>query len=234
MRVFLRHMIVAAVLAGSVPAIAAEPVRQIGIYVQPFYEAARSPGERPRVAVGKQYNDLLSSSRREDILAARDLIVAKPALVTPMTMMVLAIRLYDVGLRDDAVFWFFAARGRYAILQSVLDVSSLTLVGVRNGMQDFADNAGPTLYGYAFCDLAREQATEDKALQWTIAHPYKQLFAPQLPARSDDRNKALADAHEAMKKQAADSRADLADPARRAQLQEARERSQADVKYCWK
>ena len=85
MRVFLRHMIVAAVLAGSVPAIAAEPVRQVGIYVQPFYEAARSPGERPRVAVGKQYNDLLSSSRREDILAARDLIVAKPALVTPMT-----------------------------------------------------------------------------------------------------------------------------------------------------
>jgi hypothetical protein len=66
-------MIVAALLAGSLPAIAAEPVRQIGIYVQPFYEAARTPGERPRVAVGSQYNDLLSSSRREDILAARDL-----------------------------------------------------------------------------------------------------------------------------------------------------------------
>ena len=96
-------MIVAAVLAGPLPAIAAEPVRQIGIYVQPFYEAARVPGERPRVAVGKQYNDLLSSDRREDILAARDLIVAKPALVTPMTMMVLAIRLYDVGLRDDVL-----------------------------------------------------------------------------------------------------------------------------------
>ena len=30
-----------------------------------------------------------------------------------MTMMVLAIRLYDVGLRDDAVFWFYAAKDRY-------------------------------------------------------------------------------------------------------------------------
>ena len=75
----------------------AEPVRQIGIYVQPFYEAARAPGGKPQVAVGKQYNDLLGSTRREDILAARDMVVAKPALVTPMTMMVLAIRLYDVG-----------------------------------------------------------------------------------------------------------------------------------------
>jgi hypothetical protein len=54
------------------PAIAAEPIRQVGVYVQPFYEAAREPGGKPRVSVGKQYNDLLSSNRREDILAARD------------------------------------------------------------------------------------------------------------------------------------------------------------------
>src|SRR6478735_9421706 len=136
MRVFLRHMIVAAVLAGSVPAIAAEPVRQIGIYVQPFYEAARSPGERPRVAVGKEYNDLLSSSRREDILAARDLIVAKPALVTPMTMMVLAIRLYDVGLRDDAVFWFYVAKDRFLMLAGVSDTKSIELAQVEDAVKN--------------------------------------------------------------------------------------------------
>jgi len=38
----------------------AEPVRHIGIYVHPFYEAARTPDGRPQVAVGKQYNDLLA------------------------------------------------------------------------------------------------------------------------------------------------------------------------------
>src|SRR6476659_10375509 len=143
MRVFLIHMIVAAVLAGSLPAIAAEPVRQIGIYVQPFYESARTPGERPRVAVGKQYNDLLASSRREDILAARDLIVAKPGLVTPMTMMVLAIRLYDVGLRDDAVFWFYVARARYITLEDVVDVSVRGLASASEAMKNFAKLAGP-------------------------------------------------------------------------------------------
>ena len=71
-------------------AMSAEPVRHIGIYVQPFYEAAQTPDGRPKVIVGEQFNGLLSSNRREDILAARDLIAAKPAVVTPMTMMTIA------------------------------------------------------------------------------------------------------------------------------------------------
>jgi hypothetical protein len=145
MQVFLRHIIVAVLLAGSLPAIAAEPVRQIGIYVQPFYEAARTPTERPRVAVGSQYNDLLGSNRREDILAARDLIVAKPALVTPMTMMVLAIRLYDVGLRDDAVFWFYVAKDRYIVLSEVLNVKTPQLAQADDAVRNFATLAGPVI-----------------------------------------------------------------------------------------
>jgi hypothetical protein len=34
-----------------------------------------------------------------------------------MTMMVLAIRLYDAGLRDDAVFWFYVAKDRLAWIE---------------------------------------------------------------------------------------------------------------------
>jgi len=90
---------------------AAEPVRQIGIYVQPYYEAAREPGGTPRVAVGRSFDGLASNSH-EDIVAIRDSIIRDPKRLTPMTMMVLAIRLYDVGLRDDSVFWFYAAKDR--------------------------------------------------------------------------------------------------------------------------
>ena len=97
-------------LVWPVLSLAAEPVREVGVYVQPFYEAGRTPGERPQVSVGQQYNELLSSNRRENILAARDMIIAKPAVVTPMAMMVLAIRLYDVGLRDDSVSGFTLPR----------------------------------------------------------------------------------------------------------------------------
>jgi hypothetical protein len=125
-------------------AFAAEPDRQIGIYVPPFYLAAREPGEKLQVAVGKQYNDLLSSTRREDILAARDLVVAKSALVTPMTMMVLAIRLYDVGLRDDAVFWLYVAKERYIVMSEVLDVNTQALAQADGSMQSFATLAGPS------------------------------------------------------------------------------------------
>ena len=62
----------------------AEPVRHIGIHVQPYYEAARQPGGRPRVGIGPTF-DGLASNRREDILALRDTIVADPKFVTPMT-----------------------------------------------------------------------------------------------------------------------------------------------------
>ena len=51
-------------LLAPVYALTAEPVRHIGIYVEPFYRSARMPNERPQVGVGKQYNDLLSSTKR--------------------------------------------------------------------------------------------------------------------------------------------------------------------------
>jgi len=97
--------------AFSFSAAQAEPVRHVGIYVQPYYEAARTPGGTPRVAVGRSFDGLASNSR-EDIVAIRDSIIRDPKRLTPMTMMVLAIRLYDVGLRDDSVFWFYAAKDR--------------------------------------------------------------------------------------------------------------------------
>src|SRR5262249_38532201 len=132
-------------------AVAAEPVRQIGIYVEPFYRSPETPGGKPRVAVGEQFDRLLSANRREDILAARDLIIAAPKLVTPMTMMVLSIRLYDVGLRDDAVFWFYVAKDRYLVMSEVLDVQFLGQAA--DAVRSFATLAGPIINGYAFCDL---------------------------------------------------------------------------------
>ena len=75
MRLLFRFAIfaVAAVLSPAVePASAAEPVRRIAVYVQPYYEAARTPDGKPRVAVGQTYDGLLSSNKKEDILAAKE------------------------------------------------------------------------------------------------------------------------------------------------------------------
>ena len=226
--------LVSALLVWPAFAIAAEPVRQIGVYVQPFYEAARTPGERPQVAVGKQYNDLLSSNRREDILAARDLIVARPAVVTPMVMMVLAIRLYDVGLRDDAVFWFYVAKDRYIVMSDVLDVKTQLLAQADDAVRSFSTLAGPTINGYAFCDLTKQQEAHAKAVKWVEDHPYEVMFMAQAPALPGDRaanaKRAIANARE----RAAKESAYFADAKNRDAFYATRKKNEVDAKFCWK
>jgi hypothetical protein len=152
-----RIVLAAGFVLPSLCAFAAEPVKRIDIYVQPYYQAAKTPSGRPKVAVGKTFDRLLGSNQQKDILTARDLIVAKPSLVTPMTLMVLAVRLYDVGLRDESVFWFYAAKDRYVTLSGVVDVAGSSLSGVEDAVASFATLAGPVINGYAFCDLAKQR-----------------------------------------------------------------------------
>jgi len=219
--------------AFSVSAAQAEPVRHVGIYVQPYYEAARTPGGTPRVAVGRSF-DGLASNRREDILAIRDRIVAEPKLVTPMTLMVLAIRFYDVGLRDDAVFWFYVAKDRYIVMSDVLNVKTPQLAQADDAVRNFATLAGPVINGYAFCDLARQKAAHAKAVAWVEANPYEVMFRPDVPALPGDRaanaRRAIANA----KDRAAKESAYFDDPKTREEYYATRKKNDADVKFCWK
>ena len=180
-----------ALIAWSGGAFAAEPVRHIGIYVQPYYAAARHPGEPPQVAVGASFNGPLSSTRREDIVAVRDRIIAEPKLVTPMTIMVLAIRLYDVGLRDDAVFWFYVAKDRFITLSEVVQIGPSGLAQVEDAVRSFATLAGPVINGTAFCDLAKQQTLRRTALDWVERNPYQAIFMPQLAAKPGGREANL-------------------------------------------
>ncbi len=213
---------------------AAEPVRHIGIYVQPYYGAAREPGGTPRVAVGRAYDGMLSSMKREDILAARDLIQREPKLVTPMTMMVLAIRLYDVGLRDDSVFWFYAAKDRYLTLEDVVDLNAGGLEQVVDAMQQFSSLAGPFINGYAFCDIGNQQAIRAKALDWVENNPYEAIFMERIPAKSSDRRAALRRAIGNVREMAAKERAYLGDPKNVARMRNTRATNGTDDKFCWK
>lgn len=223
-----------ALLAGAVPAVGAEPVRHIGIHVQPFYEAALTPDGTPQVSVGKQYNALLGSNRREDIIAARDLITTRPGVVTPMTMMVLAIRLYDVGLRDEAVFWFYVAKERYIVMSQVLNVKTSALAQADDAVRSFATLAGPIINGYAFCDLARQKEQHAKALEWVEANPYEVMFMASAPAFPGDRaanaRRAIANA----KERAARERAYFDDVKVRDAYYATRKQNDADVKFCWR
>jgi len=226
--------LVAALLLSAAPGLsfAAEPVRRILIFVEPFY-SRRTLDEAPVVGTGRPYADLLASQKREDILAARDMIVAKPQVVTPMTMMVLAIRLYDIGLRDEAVFWFYAAKDRFQTLTEVAAPNAPQLEVAVTAMRDFSALAGPIINGYAFCNLAMQQATRTKAIEWVEANPYDALFNERLPARTIDRAAALAEAIKTVKANAAKERGYFDDARNAAQFTAARKKNEADSKYCW-
>lgn len=228
-----RLMLLFGVLALPFSAMAAAPVEYIDVYVLPYYEAAQSKNGRPHVAVARHFDHLLSSNKRADIAAVRDMIHAQPERITPMTLMVLAIRLYDVGLRDDSVFWFYVAKDRFITLAEVLDMRSPDLAPVGTATRDFAALAGQTINGYAFCDIDKQQALRMQALEWVEKNPYQALFVPQLPARPGDRSTNLQRALHELRAQASEERAYLTQPDNVAMVARARKDNKADERYCW-
>lgn len=213
---------------------AAEPVRQLAINLPPFYVAAASPAAPPAVAVDPAYDALLASTDGARIRKARDAIAAHPDLVKPETMMVLAIRLYDTGLRDDAVFWYYAGRDRFVTMEAVLDMRSLRLARTAETVDSFIKAVGPAIDGYALCNVERHQERDDRAIEWVAAHPYKLLGYSDLPAQSEDRNAALAAAVGNLREASVNNALQMANPEMRAQLADYRKSTEADARYCWK
>ena len=220
--------------AASAPAPVAAPVRQLVVYVLPYYAAGDTFAAAPKVAVDPVYDKLLASTSASDIRKARDAIAAQPELVKPETMMTLAIRLYDTGQRDDAVFWYYAGRDRFLTMQAVLDMRSLRLAKTADVVDAFVAALGATMDGYALCNVAHHQELEDRAIAWVAAHPYKLLGYSDLPAQSEDRNAALANAVNKLREASAQNQQILAQPETLAQLAAARQKSQADARFCWK
>jgi hypothetical protein len=233
----LSRMIVAAMLACAAQAAFAatpQPVRTIPVYVNPYYQAPRSADGRPRVEVGRSFDHPLQSSDPKDIAAVRDRIAADPAVVTPMTMMVLAIRLYDTGLRDDAVFWYYVARARYITLEDTIDVSGPGLASASTAEKNFARLAGPYFNSYAFCDRARQDATLARALDWVEQHPYGVIFLDSAPAKPGDRKANLAQSIKRQRASAEAERAKFNDPKFAAKFAKARAKNKTDTMFCWK
>jgi hypothetical protein len=234
MQRYLRSVAIASFAFTFQAAFAAEPVRRIEVYVQPYYEAARTPNASPRVSVGRAYDDLLASMKKEDILKARDMIEADSRVVTPMTMMVLAIRLYDLGLRDDAVFWFYAAKARYITLEDVIDVRMSGLIAPGEAVKSFAVLAGPVINGYAFCDRVKQHAANLKAIAWAEAHPYSVLLMTQLTGKQGDRAANLKKSIAEQKAFAERERARFDDPRFAEEFAATRRNNEAGEKFCWK
>jgi len=218
--------------AASAPGSVA-PVVQLHVDVPPYYIAGATYGTPPSVAVDPQFDKLLASAKRADIQKAVVAIAAKPDLVKPDTLIVLAMRLYDVGLRDDAVFWYYVGRDRFLTMAQVLDMRSIQLTRSAETTESFLRAAGPAMDGYAYCSLAHQAEQEDRAIAWVAAHPWRILGYTELPAIADDRNAALAAAVNHLRDASRKKKALLADPKTLADLEDARQRNHAHERYCW-
>lgn len=212
-----------------------EPVKRVNIFVHPYYESAKGAAIAPKIVnVSKDHNALLASTKLADILKARDDIAKNNGLITPITLAVLAIRLYDLGLRDDAVVWFYIAKDRYATLAAVADMKASNLAPIADSFSNFADLAGIVINGYAFCDLDRQRKQREKAFKWVKDNPYQTLFLPQIPAVAGDRKQNLSSGLAAIEAKMTKEFAFLADPKNIATIKQAREKSEMKAKFCWK
>ena len=226
----------AAAAAAQAPArdeTSAKPVKQIDIYVTPYYISAKTLDSHPTVAVATAFDTQLSSNKREDILAVREAIQAQSKLITPMTLMVLAIRLYDVGLRDDAVFWFYVAKDRAITMADVLDMKAASLATADDAIDSFATLAGPFINGYAFCNLAKQRDQALESIAWTEQHPYDAVFMEKLPALPGDRAQNLRKSIETLKENTQKERQYFDDPKNLEDFNKSRKENHAAEQFCW-
>jgi hypothetical protein len=72
-------------------------------------------------------------------------------------MYVAAIRLYDLGHKDEAVHWFYSAQYRARVFSSILDKEKVGSIGseafeLKQAYLSFNQLAGEYINGYAFGD----------------------------------------------------------------------------------
>lgn len=131
-----------------------DSVDQIAIYVTPFYNSAG-----PVVRIG-QYSAGLASHDERDVVATVRQMKRHWKELRFYELYAGAIRLYDLGYRNEAVYWFYTAQYRGRLFAMIADAKKLGTIGDRafelyHAQNAFFELAGPVLNGYAFGDVER-------------------------------------------------------------------------------
>lgn len=233
MKTTLRHTLTALACAVFIAqADDRSPKRTIEIYVSPYY--SMEAGKTPQINTGiPEYDRLLASDKREDILAVRDKISADNRMITPMTMMVLANRLYDVNERDEGLFWHYAAKNRFWTLANSVDIEASGLAEAKHAMSAFVKLAGPYHNSYAFCDPAKQQAIAKRAIDWVEKNPFGAIFIEQFKRLPGDPETNIADTIRKLRDNQAQEQAFMNDPAKWAEYQQQRRENHVDEQFCY-
>jgi hypothetical protein len=123
----------------------------IDVYVTPYYNS-----KGPSVSVGR-FSSGLASAKEDEFLATITTMKKDWDQLTFPELYVAAIRLYDLGYRKEAVYWFYSAQYRGRQFGILLDQSKMGSIGspgfeLLQAQNAFLQLVGPYINGYAFGD----------------------------------------------------------------------------------
>ncbi len=147
-RAFLAMTFVPLALHGAQPEINPS---HIDVYVTPYYDS-----KGPTINVGR-FSAGLASANENDVLSTIAEMKKDWDRLTFPELYVGAIRLYDLGYRREAVYWFYSAqyRGRqFGVLPDQTKMGSIGDPGFElfHAQNAFYQLVGPYINGYAFAD----------------------------------------------------------------------------------
>lgn len=125
---------------------------RIGAYVSPYYSSTG-----PTVHVGR-FSSGLASRNPSRVLATIETMKAHWQQLSFPELYVGAIRLYDLGYRNDSVYWFYTAQYRGRQFGAFLDPVKAGGIGdpgfeLRSANAAFMQTAGTWINGYAFGNI---------------------------------------------------------------------------------
>jgi len=154
MKIWIQFCLIA--LAFAYPAVGqsvSDPAR-IEVYITPYYNS-----DGPVIEVGGFSKGLAAKNEPEFVETILKMKQSWGELRFP-EMYVAAIRLYDLGFRNESTYWFYSAQYRGRLFASLVDQEKMGSIGVPafelvQAANAFQQLVGPYINGYAFGDLDR-------------------------------------------------------------------------------
>ena len=167
--------------------------RKIQIYVTPYYNC-----EPFSINVG-EYSEQLKSGSVRKMLALADEIKSKVDEVNIQTLYVLAIRLYDLGEKEDAMYWFYTAQLRRNVFIAMYDKSEnaeslgAPAFEIKHALLSFHQLAGQWINGYAGGEIDTWIATLEKVVDESKQMGYIAKAYPNISFKPESEQKQYID-----------------------------------------
>lgn len=154
MRKWICFVVIAAAFARAAFAQAVSDPARIDVYVTPYYNS-----KGPKIDVGPFSKGLAAESESEFAATIAKMKQSWNSLRFS-EVYVAAIRLYDLGFRNEATYWFYSAQYRSRLFSLLVDQEKMGSMGAPAFELVQAGNAfqqltGPYINGYGFGDIDR-------------------------------------------------------------------------------